>query len=93
MSCAAQSFNNVNQNVWNCLIQKASEYGVTISGNSGTANSHGVTIKWNYDPGAASLVLQVLDKPFFITCSVANGKIHEVVEDCMGTHGVSLGEL
>jgi hypothetical protein len=83
MACAAQSFTNVTASVWNCLVQQAQSYGITISGNSGEASKDGFTLTWNYDPTAQTLQLQCTDKPWWAPCSTVNGKIHDLVDGCM----------
>jgi hypothetical protein len=93
MACGAQSFNNVDQNVWKCLVSKAAEYGVHISANSGSTSSHGFDVSWNYDPGKSLLMLQVTGKPFFFSCGVVNSKIHDEVDSCMHAHGAALSAM
>jgi hypothetical protein len=93
MACGAQSFNNVDRNVWNCLVAKAAQYGVNISANSGSASSHGFDVSWNYDPAKSFLSIQVTDKPFFAPCGLVNGKIHDEVDSCMQAHGAELGTI
>ena len=92
-SCAKQSFNNFTPAAWNCIVQKAGQYGVKISSNSGSAGASGFKFAWNYNPGASTLDIQCTDKPFFITCSQVNSKIHEVIDGCMGSDGAELSPM
>jgi hypothetical protein len=82
-ACATQVFNNVNASVWNCLVQKAAGYGITISGDSGEASKDGFTVRWDYDPNSGTLQLQCTDSPWWAPCSTINGKIHDLVDGCM----------
>jgi hypothetical protein len=84
--CAAQTFSGVTPEQFTCLIQKAqSSFGVTISGNSGTASKDGLTVAWDFDLTAQTLTLQCTDKPFFLSCGTINSQIHTLVDDCTGS--------
>lgn len=82
--CSAVSFASVTPAVFNCLVQKAAEYGITISGDSGTASKSGFKISWKYDRGASTLVLQCLDKPLLVPCSLVKSTMKSTVKDCGG---------
>ncbi|HEX8709253.1 MAG TPA: hypothetical protein VF723_13480 [Pyrinomonadaceae bacterium] len=82
-ACATQSFNNVSSSAWTCLIQKAAGYGITIGDYKGQASKDGFTLTWNYDPNAQTLELQCTDSPWWASCGMINGKIHDLVEGCM----------
>jgi hypothetical protein len=82
--CSAVSFSNVSAAVFNCLVNKAAEQGVTISGDSGTASKSGFTIKWNYDRAASSLTIQCTDKPTLVPCAVIKNRIKDTVHACGG---------
>ena len=82
-ACASQVFSTVSTGVWNCLIQKAAGYGITISTPVGQATKDGFTVSWNYDNKAQSLSIQCLDSPWWAPCSTINGKIHDIVDGCM----------
>ncbi len=82
-ACPTQSFNNVSQDVFNCLVNKAASYGITISGNSGQGTKDGFTVTWNYDPAAETLQLQCTDSPWWAPCGTINSTIEGVVEGCM----------
>ena len=83
MACAMQTFSAISQDQFNCLLSKAAAAGLPLNGNSGTASKSGFTIQWNYDPAASVLEIQCLSNPFFVPCSSVNGKIHDLVEECM----------
>jgi hypothetical protein len=88
-ACGMQSFSNVNAGVWSCCQATAEKYGVTISGDTGSASAHGFTVNWNYDVQSQVLQLQVTDKPFWAPCSTVNSKIHDAVDECYANNGAS----
>lgn len=89
-SCAMLSYNNVTSAAFDCCKATAARYGVTINGNTGSASSHGFTVKWNYNPGAQTLSLQCTDSPWWAPCSTINGKINDAVEDCLNNHNLQM---
>lgn len=54
--------------------------GVDITDDKGIAEAHGARVSYEYDPGAQTLTLQLLDKPFFIGEVTVNQIIHNFVE-------------
>jgi hypothetical protein len=82
--CSAVSFTSVTPAVFNCLVQKAAEQGVTISSDLGTASKSGFKISWNYNRGASSLTIQCLDKPILIPCALVKSEIKSIVNGCGG---------
>jgi hypothetical protein len=81
-ACAAQTFDNFTQAGFNCLVQKAAGFGVTISTNQGQTTKDSVTISWNFDPVANTLQIQCLSHPFFLSCGTINQTIHDTVDSC-----------
>jgi hypothetical protein len=77
--CPAQTFTAVTQDQFDSLLQKAAAAGIPISGNSGSASQQGITISWNFDPVAQTLMLECTGKPFLIPCGTINSKIHDLV--------------
>jgi hypothetical protein len=82
MSCATQTFTGVSQARFNCLVQKAQGEGINITGNIGQVTSDGLTIRWSFNPVAQTLELQCMGKPFFLSCGIVNGKLHDAVDEC-----------
>ena len=81
-ACATQTFTGITQSRFDCLVQKAQAAGIAISGNSGVASQDGITIRWQFDPGAQTLELQCTGTPFFLSCGTINGEIHNIVDEC-----------
>jgi hypothetical protein len=90
-SCATQTFSGITQARFNALIQKASSFGITVSGDSGQASKDGVTIRWAFDPTAQTLELQCLSAPFFIGCGTVNSQIHNLVDATEGVVAAAAG--
>ena len=83
--CAAVSFNSVSPAVFNCLVAKAAEYGITISSDSGTASKSGFKVSWNYNRVGSTLKIQCLDKPLLVPCSLVKSTIKSTVQGCGGS--------
>jgi len=83
--CDAQTFSGVTQVQFTCLAQKAqSSFGITISTNSGTQSKDRVTVTWNFDPNAQTLIIQCSDKPFFLSCDTIQSQLQSAVDSCAG---------
>ncbi len=82
--CPAQSFSNVTQTVWDCLVTKAASYGVQITGPNGQASKLGFTFQWNWQSGAGTLMIQCTDKPFIVGCGTVEGEVMKIVTECGG---------
>jgi len=80
-SCAAQTFTNITPDKFAALQQKAALSSINITGNSGQASQQGITISWQFDPTAQTLMIQCLDHPFFAPCGTINGKIHDLIDE------------
>ena len=63
-SCAAQIFTGISPSQFACLLKKANDAGIPISGNSGTASKDGITITWAFDPTINTLNIQCTSAPF-----------------------------
>src|SRR4029077_8683494 len=72
MPCAKQTFNQITQDQFNCLVQKAGASGLPLTGNTGQATKNGFNVSWNYDPSAQVLEIQCLAEPFLVPCSAIN---------------------
>lgn len=92
-ACAMLSYNNVTQAAWNCGIQTAAQYGVTITTPSGSATVNGFTIAWNYNAAQQTLTLQCTDSPFWAPCSTINSHINDAVEQCLSQNQVTLTRM
>jgi hypothetical protein len=80
-----QSFAPFPQDRWQRL--KVALYAQTAirigDDDKGTAEGHGITLSYEYDPVGQTLTLQTLAKPFYLSEAVVDQKIHEFVEKCV----------
>ena len=84
-SCKPRSYDRVTPAVFDCLVAKAAEQGVTISGDSGTAGKSGFKFTWNYDRAGQALTIKCTDRPFIVGCGTINDRIDDVVNGCRGS--------
>lgn len=84
-ACAVQTFRNVNQQVFDCIVAKAKEwYGIDIKGPKGCTGKLGIEGCWDWNAGEQTLQTQIT-KAGIVGCSFANGKVHELVTTCGAT--------
>lgn len=55
-----EHFANIQKNISNQL-------GVSIAGNTGEIEQHGVGVKWEYSPDTQKLIITNVKKPIFVT--------------------------
>ena len=92
-ACPMLTFNNVTPAIWQCGVQAAANFGVIITGNSGTVSKSGFTVAWNYNPQAQTCQIQCTDSPFIVPCSLINATITNAVEQCYGQNSAVLKEM
>ena len=80
-ACATQTFSNVPIAAWDRLKAKAASAGFSISSDSGSHSAGGLTVQWNYNASAETLSITCTDRPWYLTCSMINGKIHELIDN------------
>lgn len=80
--CAKQTFTDITQSQFDCLVSRARTVGIAIVGNSGSTSKDGITVAWNFDAASQTLQIQCTDHPFYAPCGSINGKIHEIVDGC-----------
>ncbi len=66
------------------LLQKASDAGLALEGNAGTASRFGVEVTWEYLPESSRLTIQCLSAPFFMNADTVNKKICSLVQETVG---------
>ena len=80
--CPKQTFTGITQERFECVCQKAASLGVTIESLQGETTQQGITLAWNYDPASATLELECLDSPFFISCKQIASQIQNMIDAC-----------
>jgi hypothetical protein len=83
MACTAVTFQGVTQAVKDCLSAKLLQDGISGPiGDSGQLAGHGVTISYTWTVADATLTVNVVSKPFFISCGTVTGAIHDALSAC-----------
>jgi hypothetical protein len=82
MSCPELHYANVSADAWQCCKRAVSQY-VKIDKDEGEETADGFTIKWKYDAGQKSLMLQCTGKPFIVSCGYVNERIDSTVRGCL----------
>jgi hypothetical protein len=65
------------------LLTKTAAAGFPLAGDSGQVSSGGYLIGWNYDVSSNVLEIECVSSPFFVPCSIINGKIRDLVDECV----------
>lgn len=85
MACSPITFHNVTPDVFNCMKKKLEAYGIKVpSGNSGDLEGNGVKAHFSWD-GEKNLTIQVNEKPWYASCGMVSGKLHDFVHECHGS--------
>jgi hypothetical protein len=78
--CPSQTFTGITPAVKAYLEAKGAAAGLPIAGDTGSATTMGVTLKWVYDGAAETITITCTDAPFFVPCSTVTAKVTELVE-------------
>lgn len=81
--CAAQVFDGVSPEQFACLQGKASEQGIQMAGDQGSASKDGITVTWDYEADSQTLTIQCTASPFYLSCGTINSTIHNFVDSCL----------
>jgi hypothetical protein len=93
-ACAMQTFNNVTQAAWQSANQAvATKFGVQITTDADNISSDGFAVNWNYDARTEMLSIECTDSPFFIPCSAINSEIHDIVEETLNQHNITMARM
>lgn len=80
--CDSVTYNNVTQDVLNCLRKRLDKAGIKIpAGNEGEIEGYGVKGHFKWD-GASKLTLTITDKPLIIPCGTIMDKINDALHGC-----------
>ncbi len=75
--CDLQVF-PLSEDQFEALKEKAAKAGLPMFGVGGTIVQHGATVEWDYD--GTAMKVQVLPKPFYVSCDVVNEKLKELIQ-------------
>lgn len=93
-ACAMQTFNNVTSSAWNCLKSALADHGIVVDSDSGSADAHGVYASWKYTAATNTLQVQVTKiTNIFVSCSAANGYVHDAVQKCYANHDLVASKI
>ncbi len=85
MGCNKVIYHGVTSGVFECLKKKLENAGIHVpSGHSGQISGHGVTAKFSWDEGAATLSITITELPWYVSCGMATGRIHDQIQQCGG---------
>ena len=79
MSCPVITLNNISPDKFQMLLAHSQAQGLNLVGESGSTTYQGLDFTWNYDASTQTLIIQCVDKPIFIPCSVIEARIRSMV--------------
>jgi hypothetical protein len=83
MACDPLTYSGVDASKWACAKDVVSrEYGIRIESDRGEASRRGFTLKWAYDGGDQTLLIQCSEKPFLVPCGAVDNRINDAAEKC-----------
>jgi hypothetical protein len=79
------TFRGITQAIFKRIRKRAAQNGIPVRSQAGEARKDGVTIQWNYDPGAELLEVECVHAPFWIDAARVNQKLSEEIEATLET--------
>lgn len=83
--CASQIFTNIDRSVWKQILINLAKEHPNINPNTvpdkGQEGDDKSTIAWNYDEKTNTLVIQLLNGPWYYFCNFVNSTISKAVDD------------
>jgi hypothetical protein len=74
-ACDSLTYQNVTPAQWAAMENAVeADFGIVMSGNTGTATAQGYSFEWKYD-GSSELWLVCYDSPAWIPCTLINNQI------------------
>lgn len=93
-ACAMLTYPNVNSAAWQCIKDDVGkQYGIIITTDKGTASKDSFTVQWYYDAVQSLLQIQMLDSPWYVSCSAIHGRINDLVEGCLKQHNIIMDAI
>jgi hypothetical protein len=78
--CPSQTFTGITPPIKAFLEASGAAAGIPLAGDTGSATTMGVTLRWVYDPATETLTITCTDAPFFAPCSTISAKVSAWVE-------------
>jgi len=82
MPCRAQTFTGIGRAAFERLVRQATDAGLPINGDQGEGEKGGFKVRWRFDENEQRLEIQCLSVPFWAPCSLVEGKVQRLVEEC-----------
>jgi len=79
MSCPVITLNDISAEKYQVLLEAAQAQGLNLVGESGSTNYQDLEFTWSYDPATLTLIIQCVDKPIFIPCSMIESRIRALI--------------
>jgi hypothetical protein len=84
-SCEPIIFNDVTPDTFECMKSQLQDYGIYVPPrNEGELSGQGITANFKWD-GESTLTIRITEKPFFVSCRIAEQQITQLVEVCNGS--------
>jgi hypothetical protein len=82
MACQPVNFTGITRDKFNAILGRihAQAPDVTVTGDQGTASGEGFTVRWSYAEPHQTLIVQCMNKPWFVPEDSVNSKIRDLVE-------------
>jgi hypothetical protein len=85
MACDVEVFPGITQAVFDCMQTNLKAEGVSMSGNSGELDGHGIVADYVFDPVAQTLTVTVQHKPWYVGCEDIAGAVRKALTACGDT--------
>jgi hypothetical protein len=85
VSCKPITFCNVQPDTFECMKKKLEDAGIqTPPGNKGKLLGMGIVADFEWD-GKCNLTILIKEKPFFVSCELAESQIKQFIIECCGS--------
>jgi hypothetical protein len=82
MSLPAQTFTGITQVKFDAITAAVkAKIGITITADDGQDAADGFTISWTYSPDSETLIIQVLDKPWWAPDGTVQSQISNLINN------------
>lgn len=79
MSCPVITLHDISPEKYEMLIGSAQAQGLNLVGTSGSTTFQDLEFTWSYDASTQTLIIQCIDKPIFIPCSMIESRVRSLV--------------
>jgi hypothetical protein len=80
-TCDPMKFNGITPEVFQTISRQLSTKGFALSGPQGTVNGpFGIVIEYTWNEMSGELVIQVVDKSFFVSCNQIKEQLAQALQ-------------